>query len=67
MDSNLGLTKELSWVLQLDHLTDIMMASLMVHLTEPPWDEKTELSWDLHMELQMHLNLGLMKELSWVL
>ena len=26
-----------------------------------------ELSWDLQMELQMDLNLGLMKELGWVL
>ena len=32
-DLKLGLMKELSWVLLLDPLKDIIMASLMVHLT----------------------------------
>ena len=48
--------KELSWVLQLPPLKDIMMASLIVHLLGSHLDEKMELHWDLQIELQMDLN-----------
>ena len=61
MDLNLGLMKELGWVLQLDPLKDIMIASLMVHLLEFCWDNKKELNWDLQMDLQTDLNLVLTK------
>ena len=59
--------KELSWVLQLAPFNDIMMETLMVHLIGSHWEEEMEMHWYLQMELQMDLNLGLMKELSWVL
>ena len=61
MDFNLVLMKELSWVLKLAPLKDIMMASLMVHLLGSHLDEKIEMHWGLHMELQTGLTLGLMK------
>ena len=43
MDSNLGLMKELTWVLLLAPLKDIMMASLMVHLMGYHWNDNTDL------------------------
>ena len=55
MGLNLCLRKELSWVLQLDHLKDTKMAILMVYLIGSHWDEKTELQWDPQMELQMEV------------
>ena len=59
--------KELIWVLQFAPLKDIMMASLMVQLLGSHWDEKMEMHWDLQMEQNIDWNLGLMKELRWVL
>ena len=59
--------KELIWVLQFVPLKDIIMTSLIVHLLGSHWDDKLELRWGLQIELQMDLNLGLMKELIWVL
>ena len=47
MESNLGFMKELSWVLQLDSLKDIIMAILMVYLMGSHWDEKKEVQWDI--------------------
>ena len=35
MDSNLELTKELGWVIQLDNIKDIKMEILMVKFMEP--------------------------------
>ena len=61
MDFNLVLMKELSWVLQLAPLKDIMTSSLIFHLLGSHWDDKIELNWGLHMELQTGLTLGLMK------
>ena len=53
MDSDLDFMKELSWVLQLGPLKDMIMTRLMINLVGSYWDEKTELYWDLQMELQM--------------
>ena len=62
MSLNLGLMKELIWVLQLVPLKDIIMTSLMVHLMGSPWDEKMEMHWYLLMVLWTAIK----KELSWV-
>ena len=67
MDLNLYLKKELIWVLQLDSMKDIMMASLLVQLTGYYWDEKTELYWNHQMNLKKGLSLGLTKERMWVI
>ena len=54
--------KELSWVLHLAPLKNIMMASLPLHLMGSHYDDNTELQCDRQMELRMELNLGILKE-----
>ena len=63
MDLNLRLVKDLSWVLQLTPLKNIIMECLLFLLIGYHWDEIMELHCDHQMELHMDLNLGLMKEL----
>ena len=48
--------KELSWVLQLALVKDIITENLLVNSLGYHWDEKMELHWDEKMELQMSLN-----------
>ena len=45
MDSILGLTKEMIWVLQVYHMKDLQMKILMVHLIYFNWGYKTELKY----------------------
>ena len=67
MDSNLELTKELGWVIQLDNIKDIKMEILMVKFMEPHKYQEIELNLDINMDLHMDSQLVWMKEMGQII
>ena len=66
MGLNLGLVKELNWVLQMDHLMVLMkelcLVLLMVLYTELDMAFLRDQHWESHLDLLMLKRLALMKE-----